>query len=230
MALDECTPAALPATEPDRGELVAALARMESGEAAPQPGAPALLERCLGHPDKHVRLHAASALAAQLGRGGIDADLCRDWMNSEHEHVRWGAAFAASKAGLLEHDIVAIALSCLDSGDGDVRWAAASLVVAAARRSAAVKQQLRDLVASGSDRRRKMALLCLCDCGERDGALYREALGDGDSFVRMAALTSMARNGDRSGESLAAIAAIAEGDAEANVRRAAAAVLRRLTA
>ncbi|MFN2377009.1 MAG: HEAT repeat domain-containing protein [Candidatus Binatia bacterium] len=230
MSPDESSPAARPVAEADRAALVAALARIESGNALQQPGDAERLAACLGHPDKHVRLHAASALAAELGRGGIDEALCRSWMGSDDEQVRWGAAFAASKAGLLEDQVVAIALSSLDSGDGDVRWAAASLVVAAARQSEAVRKQLRDLVASGSNRRRKMAVLCLCDCGERDGRLYREALGDVDSFVRMAALTSMARNGDRSSDSLAAIAATAAGDGEANVRRAAAAVLRRLTA
>jgi hypothetical protein len=75
-----------------------------------------------------------------------------------------------------------------------------------------------------------MALLCLCDSGERDGALYRGALADADPFVRLAALTSLARGGDRSDESLAAISAVADADADARVRRGAAAIHRRLTA
>jgi HEAT repeat protein len=150
-------------------------------------------------------------------------------LSSSDAEVRWVAAFAASRAGVSDDRVVGIAVEALAFEDGDVRWAAAAIVTRAARDSDVLRTQLRSIVASGTPRSRKMALLCLCDSGVSDGHLYRSALADEDPFVRLAALTSLARSGDASPESLAALRAVIDGDADARVRRGATAILSRLS-
>lgn len=229
-ANDHATIAGLPATDEDEVAIAAVLGCVERGEADVASGDLPRLAGYLGHPRKTLRLHAAGALSATLARSKVDLSFFDVLLASEDVHVRWGAAFAVGRAGAADSRVIDVAMEALGADDGDVRWAAASILVEAARPSAGIRAQLRALVAGGNARTRKMALLCLCDSGERDGALYRAALADADPFVRLAALTSLARGGDRSDESLSAISALADGDGDARVQRGAAAVLRRLTA
>lgn len=186
------------------------------------------IARCLADASKQVRLRAASALSAAFLSNHTPPGFAGPLLDSENLEVRWGAAYACSKAGIAEVRIFDIAVEVLDMEDGDVRWAAASIVTREARDSDALRGRLRSLVAADSPRLRKMAILCLCDSGERDGALYRGSLGDEDPFVRLAALTSLARSGDRSGQSLAAVKAVSESDDDVRVRRGAVAILARL--
>jgi hypothetical protein len=189
----------------------------------------AALARLLAHSLKPLRLRAAAILSEAISSRRLPEALCERLLESSKSEVRWGAAFAASRAGMRTKRVLDVAIESLDVEDGDVRWAAASIVTREARESVIVRERLRILSANGSPRGRKMALLCLCDSGVADGVLYRAALSDDDSFVRLAALTSLARTGDRSAESLAAIRKVSESDADVRVRRGATAILSRLT-
>jgi HEAT repeat protein len=187
------------------------------------------LVRLLAHPSKPLRLKAVAVLAEAMSAGRVPDVLCDRLLGRADADARWSAAFAASRAGLRIPQVLDIAVAALDVEDGDVRWAAASIVTQGARESDALRARLTSLASSGSPRSRKMALLCLCDCGVVDSDLYRNALRDDDPFVRLAAVTSLARSGDRSPESLEALRTVSEEDDDARVRRGAGAVLARLT-
>jgi HEAT repeat protein len=186
------------------------------------------LARFLAHPAKLVRLRAASVLSDAIASDCAAAALVDDLFASAEIDVRWGAAFAAGRAGRTTERVVEVAVEALDVEDGDVRWAAASIVTREARGSASLRARLTNLSASGGPRSRKMALLCLAESGVKNGDLYRRALADADPFVRLAAVKSLARSGDASAESLAALRAASEGDEDVRVRRGATAVLSRL--
>lgn len=204
------------------------LAAIASNEGSLDAGDAARLLACLGHQAKGVRRSAAKAVGEALRQGTIAREDCEALLVGHDAATRWGAAFALSAAGVRSPAIVDAALPALDDADGDVRWAAAAVVAAAARDSADLRDRLRNFGTDPSARMRKMALLCLCDSGEQELQPFVSALADIDPYVRLAALTSLARRGDRSTESLSAISEVAKTDARANVRRAADAVLRRL--
>jgi hypothetical protein len=189
----------------------------------------AVLARLLAHPAKPVQLRAAALISESISAQQMPAELLDAFFAAREVEVRWGAAFAASRAGVSDERVVDVAVEALDVQDGDVRWAAASIVTRAARESEDVRTRLRTLATSGAPRSRKMALLCLCDSGVRDGKLYRGALADADPFVRLAAMTTLVRSGDSSAESIAALRRVSEDDADARVRRGATAILSRLS-
>lgn len=188
------------------------------------------LARCLSHGAKPVRLRAAALLTDAVSSGRAPAALCDRLLGSKDAQARWGAAFAASRAGIRSEQVLDIAIEALDVADGDVRWAAASIVAREARESERLRATLRTLASEGTPRSRKMALLCLCESGVIDGDFYRRALGDDDPFVRLAAVTSLARSGDDSPESLEALRVASQSDEDTRVRRGAGAVLARLSA
>ncbi len=212
---------ASPSGERDASDL---LGRIERGEAAAVERAIELL----AEPSKPVRLAAASALAAALGRGDIAVSGIEPLLREGRDAERWGAAWALARARLATPAAIEVLVAALESRDVDRRWAATTAVATLAREDESLRARLRGLSAGGSPQARKMSLICLCDGGERDGAVFRAALKDDDPFVRLAALTSLARLGDRSAPSLGAIASLAAGDADERVRRGAGAVLRRL--
>ena len=186
------------------------------------------LARLLAHPAKALRLRAATLFAEALSGGDSPPAMTDRLLASSDGAVRWGAAFASSRAGVVTPRVLDVAVEALDADDGDVRWAAASIVTQEARGSAGLRMRLRSLSTDGTPRSRKMALLCLCDSGGSEGDTYRHALGDEDPFVRLAAATCLARSGDRSPDSLAALRTVSEADADPRVRRGASALLSRL--
>lgn len=201
------------------------LARVERGEA---PEAVTRAIELLAEPSKPVRRAAAAALAAALARGDVATDAVEPLLLGGRDAERWGVAWALAQAGLATPAAVDVLVGALESRDVDRRWAATAAVATLAREHDDLRARLRGLSSGGSPQARKMALICLCDGGERDGGVFRAALSDEDPFVRLAALTSLARLGDRSPASLQAISAVVERDPEDRVRRGAGAVLRRL--
>jgi hypothetical protein len=201
----------------------------ELGSRALEVADEAVLARLLSHPAKPLRLRAAALLSESISSNLAPVALVDALLASGDAEVRWVTAFAASRAGVSDARVVGIAVEALAFEDGDVRWAAASIVTRAARESDNLQTRLRSIVARGTPRSRKMALLCLCDSGVCDGTIYRGALADEDPFVRLAAVTSLARSGDASSESLAALQAVIDGDTDERVRRGAAAILSRLS-
>jgi HEAT repeat protein len=212
----------------DELAVLAMLASVEQGDVDLDPGDVPLVASFLRDAPRTVRRQAGGALAAFARSNASGRALCESLLTNENPHVRWGAAYALGKAGLVGDAVIDVAVATLDDEDGDHRWAAARIVSAAARESDDLRARLRELAVTGGPRSRKMALLCLCDAGERDGAFYRSALGDEDAFVRLAALTSLGRSGDRSPQSLDAIEKVAGDDPDQRVRRGATAILAKL--
>lgn len=220
----------------DEDEILSVLLAIEDGTLVASPRDAARLTGYLGHERKPVRRRAGGALATAIRSGAIAAEACEALLQSPDATLRWGAAFALSRAGLATEAVIDVALATLDSGDGDVRWAAASIVITAARESDALRTRLRNLVGDGTPTMRntvpstlrKMALLCLADGGEREVPVCLRALRDEDSLVRLAALTTLGRVAAATPAVLAAVTAVADADTEAPVRRAATAILARL--
>jgi hypothetical protein len=189
----------------------------------------AFLLDALGAPTKAEQRRAAEVLATVARAGQDVGPLLEQGLADGSARRRWGAAYACSVAGAMSPACFPILLEALGSDDGDVRWAAATII-----RSLPVHPdvvgELRALAHAPSALQRKMALYCLRDLSAQASGLDDEllaALRDDTPAVRLAALsavTALAR--DRR----AAARAVTErlDDESAGVRRAAAATPGRL--
>ena len=211
---------------PDPEVCRAAIAELaERGGATPEELA--ALADCLGADRKAVERPAAEAFAALAARGVPVDEILLGALASPLPRRRWGAAFALSLAGDPPPATLPVLLETLGADDGDLRWAAAGIVVRLQHERAALVESLRALVASGNAAQRKMALYCLRDLEARTPAVEQavlHALGDADRDVRLAAIATLARLAlDRGGAAERLVHALETGDER--VRRAAAAGL-----
>jgi HEAT repeat protein len=211
---------------PDPEICRAAIAELaERGRATPEELA--ALADCLGAGQKAVERPAAEAFAALAARGVAVHDVLMRALASPLPRRRWGAAFALA---LLADDppaaTLAVLLDTLGADDGDLRWAAADIVVRLRDRVMLV-ESLRALAGSGNAAQRKMALYCLRDLDARTPEVEQAvlcALGDDDRDVRLAAVAALARlAGDRGAAAERLVHALERGDER--LRRAAAAAL-----
>lgn len=187
-----------------------------------------LLVDALGAARKPVQRRAGGVLAtlaaeapelvARLEATLADASLRR----------RWGAAWTLGRLGPPPAACLPVLVEAMAEADGDLRWAAATLVVAM-RETPGLEQRLHALAKDGNAPQRKMALYCLRDLAAPSAtldALAAAALADPESTVRLAAMALAARlPSDRT--AVAARIAARLDDADAGVCRAAAAVLGR---
>jgi HEAT repeat protein len=184
------------------------------------------LVECLGDARKAVQRPAAEALAALAGRGVVVDRVLDEALRSASPRLRWGAAYTLSLLGEPPPSAIPVLLETLGVDDGDVRWAAAGIVVGVRDRPALV-DRLVVLVRDGNAAQRKMALYCLRDLGARSpatAAAALAALADEDAGVRLAAMASVPRLvEERSAAAAGLVAALAGG--EERLRRAAAAAL-----
>ena len=207
-----------------------AIRRAAIAELAEQGGATredlAALAECLGAGQKALERPAAEAFAALAARGVPVRDVLLGALASPLPRRRWGAAFALSLAGDPPAATLPVLLETLGADDGDLRWAAADIVVRLRDRATLV-ESLRALAGSGNAAQRKMALYCLRDLDARtpevEQAVLR-ALGDDDHDVRLAAVATLARlASDRAAAAERLVHALERGDER--LRRAAAAAL-----
>ncbi len=184
------------------------------------------LAECLGDARKAVQRPAAEAFAALAGRGVAVGHVLDAALRSASPRLRWGAAYALSLLGAPPEEAIPVLLEALGVDDGDVRWAAAGIVVGVRDRPALV-DQLVALVRAGNAAQRKMALYCLRDLGARSpaaAAAALAALADEDAGVRLAAMASLPRLVEERGAAAAGLVAALASDEE-GLRRAAAAAL-----
>src|SRR5207245_10762758 len=127
----------------------------EGGRGTPE--ALAALADCLGAGRKAVERPAAEAFAALAARGVPVDEILRAALASPLARRRWGAAFALSLAGDPPAATLPVLLETLGADDGDLRWAAASIVLRLSDRAALI-ESLRALVTGGIAVQRKMAL------------------------------------------------------------------------
>jgi len=210
---------------PDPDVCRAAIAEL-AAQGRATPGELAALADCLGAGQKAVERPAAEAFAALAARGAVVGDVLLAALASPLPRRRWGAAFALSLAGDPPAATLPVLLETLGVDDGDLRWAAAGIVVRLRDRAAPV-EGLRALLTGGNAAQRKMALYCLRDLGTRTPEVEQEvlqALGDEDRDVRLAAIATLARLARYRGAAAANLVhALETGDER--VRRAAAAGL-----
>ena len=189
----------------------------------------ALLLDALGAPTKAEQRRAAEVLAAVARAGQDVAPLLEQGLADGSARRRWGAAYACSVMGATSPACLPILLEALGSDDGDVRWAAATIIRSLPGYQDVVPE-LRALVHALSPLQRKMALYCLRDLSARASGLDDEllaALRDDQPAVRLAALSAVTVLAqDRRAAARAVMGRL--DDADAGVRRAAAAALGRL--
>jgi HEAT repeat protein len=187
-----------------------------------------VLVRGLDHPTKLARRQAAEA----LGEAGARDPVVRARLLAElevgHPARRWTVAYALFLAGERSERLWPVLRDALGSDDGDLRWAASRLVVALEVPD--LTERLLAALGSGPPERRKMALYCLRERGERSAgidAAVTAALEDADSAIRLAAMSALVMV---AGEPEPAARALQRRlhDRDAGVRRAAAAALGRL--
>jgi HEAT repeat protein len=188
------------------------------------------LIRSLGANRKIIQRQAAEALAAAAPTHPHIVDAVRLALAHPESRTRWGAAYAL---GLIDDalDLRAIPalLEALASSDGDIRWAAAELVVRLGKNDReTIGNQLLALSREGNLNARKMALYCLRDIGGNPQELLAAAeqcCAESHSLLKMAAL-SLISHLDNAGERAADLAIrLLTSDSDEGVRRCAAVAL-----
>ena len=187
------------------------------------------LADCLGHDRKVVQRRAAEAFAALDRRGTPVRAVLATALGSAAIRQRWGAAYALSLLGVPPPETLPVLLETLGQDDGDMRWAAARIVVRM-RDEAGLVPMLAELATRGSGPQRKMALYCLRDLEAVPADAERvaiAALGDPDVGVRLAALSTLPAVAiDRAAAARRVLSLL--DDPDGGVRRAAAAALGKL--
>lgn len=177
--------------------------------------------------DKDVQVVAADILARRAEKEPEIRTRLLEIMDGPLARARWGAAYALGRLtdepGL---ECLQPAITALGTADGDVRWAAAELLLRLGRSyPTQVRQALLDAMAGSDANRCKMALYCLRDLGLGDPdviAAAEAATSNPDPNVRLAALAFVRRLVP---EAETTIALMLERDCDAGVRRAAASAL-----
>ncbi|MBV8135682.1 MAG: HEAT repeat domain-containing protein [Deltaproteobacteria bacterium] len=191
----------------------------------------AAIAGCLGADSKTVRRRAADALAAIARRDPTIVAAIRPGLRSDNHRIRFGAAYALGAVGeeALTLDTAAALCEALGSSDGDLRWAAAELMVRLGRtHPKEIREELLALVNSTIPAARKMALYCLRDLGVRGSEVLQAvtvALRDLDAHVRLAALALLSGSFADSDAAPRLMLERLESDREVGVRRAAAVAL-----
>ena len=190
------------------------------------------LIQCLCANRKVIQRRAAEALAACVIHNTHIVEKLRAMLSHHDPRARWGAAYALGLFNLedaLDLRAMPSLFEALSSNDGDIRWAAAELVIRLGRKNRdAVSAQLIALAGDGNLNARKMALYCLRDVGgprEELLAVAENACSDHHSLLKMAALSLIPRIDDPGDRAAALAIRLLEDDPDGGVRRCAAVAL-----
>jgi len=213
-------------------ERLVAIAELAACE-HPEPEELHALGECLGGERKVIQRRAAEAFATLHQRGVAVTETLLAALQSARWQQRWGAAYALSRMGAAPALSLPVLLECLGVDDGDVRWAAANILVHLEYRLEVVAG-LHHLLTTGNPAQRKMAAYCLRDLPASSPAIKQAlsaalqalftALDDAEPNVRLAAMSSLARLCTERATLAARVVALL-GDPDPGVRRAAAAAL-----
>ncbi len=152
----------------------------------------------LGDTDKRVARAASEALVglARTGSGEGVLPLLRAELRGESKRARIHAALTLSRLEVPEPSLLPALTLALASPEGDLRWAAARVLVDMGRLHGEIVRVLLGLVRGGeAPAVRRMATFCLRELAPDQPAAAQallEASRDGDTHVRRAALTAMA--------------------------------------
>lgn len=190
------------------------------------------LVACVGANRKVIQRRAAEALAGLALHDARIIEKLRAALSHADSRARWGAAYAlglVTLEGALDLAAMPALIEAIASSDGDVRWAAAELIVRLGKTHRdAVSMRLIELTRTGNLNARKMALYCLRDVGgprEELLGVAESCSGDHQSLLKMAALSLISRI-ENPGERATTLAIrLLEADPDAGVRRCAAVAL-----
>jgi len=192
------------------------------------------LADALGDPCKAVARAASDALVEIERRAGGVESCLRRALHDEEPTRRWGAAFTTARVEPPSPKLLPALVEALGCGDGDVRWAAARLLVETGRLHPETLPLLVGLARGGENAVvRRMATFALRELAPdrpESAAVLQEASQDPDLHVRRAAFTAMAALIDPPPSVLACLAAALECDGDAASRRLAALALGELGA
>jgi HEAT repeat protein len=167
--------------------------------AADDPAA-ALLADALGHalgdPVKAVARAASDALL-EIGRRERHVDsVLRDALRSDSPRRRFGAAYTSARLQPPTPSLLPALLEALGGGDGDIRWAAARILVDLGRLHCEVLGVLIGLLKGGEDAAvRRMAAFCLRELAPdrpEAASVLLASTYDPDLHVRRAGLSALA--------------------------------------
>jgi len=168
-------------------------------EAATDPSAVLLLDalaRALGDPDKRVAQAASDSLAKLAATCPEVADVVRNAMRTDNARQRWNAAFTCSRIEPVAPRLLPALVEALGSDEGDVRWAAARLLVNTGRAHGEVLPLVLGLAKTDPNPTlRSMALYCLRELAPDEPGCARvivAATRDPVRSVKHAALTALA--------------------------------------
>jgi HEAT repeat protein len=186
------------------------------------------LVECLGADRKVVQRPAAEVLGRALAAGDPRVrPLLDEALAAPSLALRWGAVYAWSRAGaVMPGGALGVLFEVLGLADGDMRWAAAAIVVGM---GAPAVEALVELARGGNAAQRKMALYCLRDLSVGTARVLecaQRGLDDDDVGVRLGAMAALARLAAPAEAARAIVGRLA--DADAGARRTAAATLGRL--
>ncbi len=168
-------------------------------EAADDPSAVVWLDaliETLSDPDKKVVRAASDAIVQMSGRAPEAERLLRLALREADARGRWGATFTLARLAPPEPGLLPPVVEAMASPDGDVRWAAARLLVDMGRIHTGVLPVVIGLVRGAeSPVVRRMATFCLRELAPDDpaaAAALLEASRDPAPGLRRAALTALA--------------------------------------
>ena len=155
------------------------------------------LADALADGDSRVSRAASDALVTLGHRLAEVRPQLRQALHAQAAGQRWAAAFSLSRLEAPSLALVPAAVEAMGSPDGDVRWAAARLLVETARLHEEAASVLVQLVSSGETAAvRRMATYALRQLAPDHPDALRAivaATSDDDLAVRRAALTTLAR-------------------------------------
>ena len=148
------------------------------------------------------------------------------------EAPRWPVAYALGQVARPSAACLEVLEWGLGSSDQDLRWATQLLLTDLGKRYPEVDARLEDLLRHGTPTQRRMAVYCLRDVGAAGAGLpaaVLQAIVDPEPLVRVAVVTTLAKESAIGPEGLAALGKAAADDPDVRVRNAAAFAVKRFS-
>ncbi len=194
----------------------------------PAGGDIASLIESLAHSDRAVVRTAIDSLVT----AGHERPEVRESLNRLLQEVasekRWPVAYTLGQLSQPSSSCLDTLMEALGSEDPDIRWATLQLLIRLEKNDKRILPLISDLLNSGSPTQRRMAVYCLRDLGLKESSLQLRCLGDTDSLVRVAAVTTLSKQSQLSEDVLSVLVRLNSNDPDSRVRSAAAFALERL--
>jgi HEAT repeat protein len=183
----------------------------------------------LGSSDRATQRVACERATALLRQKPEFRETLHGWLLQSNPRLRFAAAYVLFRAGRATLRLLPALLDSLELDDGDLRWTAAHMLATLGRMQAEVcPVLLHECRNAASPRRRRMAVYALRELAPERAETQQAflgALGDSDSMVRRASLSSLAKLTAPGRSCLERVLEIARSDPDARMQSIAAVVL-----